>query len=123
VTAGGKQVKRQILAATLLAALVSGSPVLSGEAGAGEPVVVEMKKFKFIPEEITVKVGTTVRWLNTERRQYHTVWFRILGEKGSTEVWPGEHIDKTFDKPGDYPYVCEPHEHDYDMVGIVHVVR
>ena len=117
------KLKRQVLIAGLLAVLVAGSPAMAGESAAGDPVIVEMKKFKFIPAELTVKVGTTVRWLNTEKRQYHTVWFRILGEKGSTEVWPGEHVDRKFDKPGDYPYVCEPHEHDYGMVGVVHVVE
>ncbi|MCK5362042.1 MAG: plastocyanin, partial [Gammaproteobacteria bacterium] len=29
---------------------------------------------------------------------------------------------RTFDTPGIYPYVCEPHETDYDMKGVVRVV-
>jgi plastocyanin len=89
---------------------------------AGETVIVEMKKYKFIPEEITVKVGTTVRWVNKEKRQYHSVWFREAGDKDSGYFWPDETFERTFDEPGVYPYVCEPHEGDYDMKGVVRVV-
>ena len=37
-------------------------------------------------------------------------------------AWPGETHERTFDTPGVYPYVCEPHETDYDMKGVVRVV-
>ena len=46
-----------------------------------ETHIVEMLKFKFVPEEITIKAGDTVRWLNTERRQYHTIWIKEAGDK------------------------------------------
>lgn len=93
----------------------------SGVLQAAETHQVEMKKFKFIPAEITVKVGDTVHWVNQERRQYHTVWFRLAGDPETVELFPGETFDKTFEQPGDYPYVCGPHEKDYGMTGIVHV--
>jgi len=89
---------------------------------AGETVTVDIQKYKFIPEEITIKVGTTVRWVNSEKRQYHSVWFREAGDEDSGYFWPEETFERTFDKPGDYPYVCEPHEKDHDMKGVVHVV-
>ena len=89
---------------------------------AGEVVEVEILKYKFIPEEITVKAGTTVRWVNKEVRQYHSVWFREAGDQDSGYFWPDETFEKTFDKPGVYPYVCEPHEKDHDMKGVVTVV-
>ncbi len=95
-----------------------------GQAAAeGNVVIVETKKFKFIPGEITVKVGTTVRWLNTEKRQYHSVWFREMGEPSADYFFPGESVERTFNKVGDFPYVCEPHEIDSKMTGIVHVVE
>jgi plastocyanin len=89
---------------------------------AGETVTVDIKKYKFIPEEITVKVGTTVRWENSEKRQYHSVWFREAGDEDSGYFWPEETFERTFDEPGVFPYVCEPHEKDHDMKGVVRVV-
>ena len=90
---------------------------------AGEVVEVEILKYKFVPEEITVKVGTTVRWVNVEKRQYHSVWFREAGDEDSGYFWPEETFERTFDTPGVYPYVCEPHEKDHDMTGVVRVVQ
>ena len=33
-------------------------------------VSVDIIKFKFLPQEITIETGTTVRWTNKEKRQY-----------------------------------------------------
>ena len=92
-------------------------------AWSGEVHEVITQKYQFVPAEITIKVGDTVRWVNKERRAYHNVWFRDLGEKPVGEFFPGETYEKTFDTPGDYPYVCQPHEKSHDMKGIVHVVE
>ncbi|MEW8309442.1 MAG: plastocyanin, partial [Candidatus Thiodiazotropha endolucinida] len=56
---------------------------------AGEAVTVIAKDYKFQPEEITVKVGTTVRWENHEKRQYHSAWFEVLGEEPGDYFFPG----------------------------------
>ena len=87
-----------------------------------ETHIVEMKKFKFVPVEITIKVGDTVRWVNTERRQFHTIWFKDLGEKETPEMFPEETFEKTFEKAGVYPYLCGPHWEDREMKGVVNVV-
>jgi plastocyanin len=97
--------------------LAPGSPLL-----AGETVTVDVHKYTFIPLEITVEAGTTVRWLNTEKRQYHSVWFKETGEPEPEYFWPEEFFERSFDKPGVYPYVCEPHEESHDMKGVVRVV-
>ncbi len=101
-----------------LFAIVMNSMMLPAAA---ETHVVEMKKYKFIPEEITIKVGDTIRWLNIERRQYHTIWFKQSGGKETPELFPEETFEQTFTEPGDHPYICGPHHEDYDMIGIVHV--
>ena len=111
---------RNTTASVALLALFSG---LNSAALRAETHVVEMKDYKFIPEEITIKVGDTVRWVNTERRQYHTIWFKELGEKESVEYFPEERHEKTFDKAGTYPYLSGPHWEERDMKGIVHVVE
>ncbi len=81
---------------------------------------VSILKFKFIPAEVTVKVGEKVRWTNTEQRQYHSVWFKESGEKPSEYFFPNETYEKTFDKAGTFPYTCEPHP---EMAGVVKVVE
>jgi len=87
-----------------------------------ETHVVEMLKYKFVPEEITIKVGDTVHWVNVERRAYHTIWFKEQGDKETAELFPKEFFEKTFDTPGDYPYLCGPHWEQRDMKGVVHVL-
>ena len=83
---------------------------------------VKMLKYKFVPEEITINVGDTVRWENVERRAYHTIWFKEAGDKETAELFPKEFFEKTFDTPGDYPYLCGPHWEQRDMKGVVHVL-
>ncbi len=109
---------KRVFHAVLLAAAMTG-PVWAD----GETVIVETHDFKFKPAELTVKVGTTVRWLNTEKRQYHSVWFRELGEEPGEYFFPEEYVERTFDKPGTYHYVCEPHEKSDGMKGVIHVVE
>jgi len=46
-------------------------------AGKENPQVI-IKKFEFIPQEITIKRGQTINWENREKRQYHSVWFEAL---------------------------------------------
>lgn len=108
--------------------VAGGDGSASGVTGtAAEPasgtVVVIAKDYRFIPEEITVRVGTTVRWENHERRQYHNAYFESLGDTPSDYFFPGEFRERTFDTPGTYAYICEPHIEDHDMKGVVHVVE
>ena len=109
------------LAVLAILAFVNPAPV---EAGAPpEVVVITVKDFRFEPAEITVKTGTTVRWENHEKRQYHNVYFEVLGDKQSDYFFPDEVRERTFDKPGTYPYICEPHIGSHKMKGVVHVVE
>ena len=87
-----------------------------------ETHVVEMLKYKFVPEEITIKAGDTVHWVNVERRAYHTIWFKEQGGKETAELFPKETFEKTFDTPGTYPYLCGPHWEQRGMKGVVHVL-
>lgn len=86
-------------------------------------VEIEAKGYAFVPQEVTVKRGATVRWINAEKRQYHSVWFKAQGEKPGEYFFPGETYQRTFDTPGTFPYVCEPHEKTHDMRGVIHVVE
>jgi len=75
-----------------------------------------MQGEKFIPPELKVKTGTTVRWINAEKRTSHSVIFAAEGLPETERLFPGESWQRTFDKPGRYAYVCGPHP---DMKGVV----
>lgn len=91
---------------------------MASAAQAAEPVAVEIIKFKFVPAEISIKAGDTVRWTNVEKRQYHSVWFEALGEPEPDYLFPGDVYERTFDQPGEFPYRCGPHP---KMTGVVRV--
>lgn len=105
-----------------ITALLLGLAVTTG-AVAGETVVVEVRDYAYHPQEVTVHPGDTVRWVNKESRQYHSVWFKAEGGPKSEYFWPEESYQRTFEKPGDYPYECEPHGKSHNMRGVVHVVE
>jgi len=81
-------------------------------------VEVIIKKFKFIPAEITINKGDTIIWKNMEKRQYHSVWFEKLGEPEPDYFFPDETYSRTFNDSGEFPYRCGPHP---EMLGSVSV--
>ncbi len=72
-------------------------------------VDVSIKKFKFIPQELIIKKGQTVRWTNREKRQYHSVWFEKYGEDESEYLFPDDVFEKEFNTQGEFEYRCGPH--------------
>ncbi|CAA7615718.1 Plastocyanin [Candidatus Terasakiella magnetica] len=103
-----------ILTALAVAALVS-SPLSSL---AGETVRVGIDRNLFQPKVLKVKPGTTVEWVNDEKRTSHSVFFEQEGREESDRLFSGESWKRSFDKPGTYPYRCGPHP---DMVGVIEV--
>ena len=93
---------------------------LSTTALASETVTVSIEKFQFIPQEITIKPGTTVIWVNNEKRQYHSVWFESQGDPEPDYFFPEETYERHFDKEGSFDYHCGPHP---KMTGVVHVKK
>ena len=86
-----------------------------------ETVVIEIKDSVYGDgNPVTVKVGDTVKWLNVEKRQYHSVWFEEEGFPEADYFFPEESWERTFDKPGTYNYRCGPHE---EMFGTIIVVE
>ncbi|MCW8826379.1 MAG: plastocyanin/azurin family copper-binding protein, partial [Gammaproteobacteria bacterium] len=94
--------------------------IFSSQLMAAEEPVVKIFKMKFIPQEITIKKGETVRWLNTEKRQYHSVWFEKYGDPESDYLFPEDSYTRKFDSVGSFDYRCGPHP---EMIGVVHVVE
>ena len=105
---------RCYIAAALFGLLhFSATPLLAD----GEEVYqIDIKKYKFTPYEIKIKAGGRVRWVNREKRQYHSVWFEERGEEESEYFFPDESYERVFDKPGVFPYRCGPHK---EMTGVI----
>lgn len=82
--------------------------------------VVTMYKYNFCPAQITVPVGTIVRWVNVEKRTSHSVI--VPGEPESDRAFPEESVEYMFLTTGDQKYLCGPHWETYDMIGMVTVV-
>ena len=68
---------------------------------------VAIKGFAFSPANITVTVGTTVTWTNSDQ-DAHTVT-ATGGAFGSQALNTGAHYTFTFTKPGTYDYLCTIH--------------
>ena len=107
--------KRASPVAILLFALAIGPAM----ASADDVVVVIIKDYQFMPAEVTIRAGQTVRWENHEKRQYHSVWFEALGEEAPDYFFPEESYQRSFDSSGSFPYRCGPHP---EMLGKVIVV-
>lgn len=84
-------------------------------------VVVLMHKYTFCPTNVTVKPGTTVRWVNVDKRTSHSVWLEQAGEKESPRMFGEEDWSFTFKATGKYPYLCGPHWNQEGMYGHVTV--
>jgi plastocyanin len=67
---------------------------------------------------LRIQAGTTVRWVNAEKRTTHTVRFAGADGMESERLFPGESFERRFDKPGAYAYICGPHP---EMTGHVDV--
>lgn len=81
---------------------------------------VSMAGFSFVPQDITVDVGTTVTWDNPTGA-WHTVTSLTSGyDFNSGQIDPGQEWSHTFVRPGVYDYFCIPHQ-GLGMVGTVTV--
>ena len=86
-------------------------------------VIVLQYKYTFCPWDLTVKAGSTVRWINVDKRTSHSVWFKAAGKKESERLFPEEKWEIKFTEPGAYPYLCGPHWEREDMKGTLRVIR
>ena len=57
------------------------------------------------------------RWPDEDRL---LEFVRQSGAEPGEYLFPEESMERTFDEPGEYPYLCEPHE-DRGMTGVIRV--
>ncbi len=113
--------KLKLLVVFLTLAVFNQSTLAADKNKSGSASLVIIKKFKFIPQEITIKRGEKIRWENREKRQYHSVWFEALGEEEPEDyLFSGDTYDREFKKIGTFPYRCGPHP---KMTGTVRVIE
>lgn len=107
--------------ALLQMCLVGLAGTASGGALAdGKVALVSILDYKFDPPRVQIRVGDTVKWTNREKRTTHSVLFTGPGGFESERFFPDESWQRTFDKPGSYPYGCGPHP---EMKGHVEVLE
>jgi plastocyanin len=88
-----------------------GMPMASASGPASAPVAataVTISNFKFGPSAITIKVGATVTWTNTDD-EAHTVFFAFDGTRSPILVNGANIFHKTFTTPGTFVYHCTIH--------------
>ena len=98
---------------------------MTGRAPGDEDVTIVLAyKYTFCPQKLGVPAGTTVRWVNVEKRTNHSVWFKQAGRAETERFFPEESVEQTLDLlPGDHPYLCGPHWEDHGMVGTVTITE
>ncbi|WP_229390311.1 cupredoxin family copper-binding protein [Methanosarcina sp. DH2] len=70
-----------------------------------EIIDIEIRDYKYIPQNLTVKVGQTVRWTNND-----TVLHDVVGSSIESEyLQKGETFTYTFEEVGTYQYICTLH--------------
>jgi len=95
-----------VLIAMLL--LFAGSPsVKASDQPSAANVAVKIDNFVFGPQTITVPVGTTVTWTNSDDIPHTSV--STEGVFKSKVLDTDEKFSYTFTKAGTYPYYCTIH--------------
>ena len=87
----------------LVAAAIVATPVRAEDAE------VKIDNFTFNPQQITVKAGTTVTWVNHDDIP-HTATSKT-GVFKSKALDTDDKFSFTFATPGSYPYFCALHPH------------
>ncbi len=101
------------------------SPAVASKAANGVHTVEFPKpaadvKNVFRPDNIVIKKGETVRWVNNDETAHVFASMQFIGKKGikSPSVEPGKSYEFKFEEAGEYYYICFIH---HGMVGKVTV--
>ena len=106
--------RRTVVVVAALALLGCGAesdPSPSAGEERAATVAVDMKDVEFVPNNVIVRRGTTVRWTNSDEL-LHTVT-KTQGPGGdfdSGNVFPGKTYERRFDEAGRFDYVCILHD-------------
>jgi amicyanin len=90
-----------------MAQVGSATPTQGSPEPSAGAVQVDIVNFKFTPDALTVKVGTTVNWTNHDDIA-HTVSFTGSGVHSGVLARNGSY-SHAFTAPGTYAYICSIH--------------
>jgi plastocyanin len=99
--------ERMALGIALAFSLTAGAACGGAAASTSTNHIDLPRSYLFSPADITVKVGTTVSWTNSDQFT-HSVRLVDAGETLGI-LKPGETLTHVFDKPGTYKYDCSFH--------------
>ena len=105
--------RRAVLTAMLLGPVV-GATLALGTVMAQEANTVLIDNFTFTPKELTVPVGTTVKWVNHDDIPHTVVETNKFFRSQALDT--NDTFSFTFTKAGTFDYFCSLHPH---MVGKV----
>jgi plastocyanin len=106
-----------MISATLrsLGFAIAAAMLLCANIARAEDVEVHIDNFVFEPAQLTVKVGTTVKWTNRDDIPHTVV---SAGKFRSKTMDTDDSFSFTFTSAGDYKYFCSLHPH---MTGMIKV--
>lgn len=88
------------------ATTTTAASVTTAPTGTGDTEEVSIEGFAFVPQNLTVSVGTTVRWTNADATT-HTA--AAVGGEFNGSMAGGATFEHTFTAPGVVDYVCSIH--------------
>jgi plastocyanin len=74
------------------------------------PTAVSIDNFRFTPQTVTVKTGTTVTWTNNDDIPHGIAWMKNAFTR-SKALDTDDSYSLTFTTPGTYAYFCYLHPH------------
>jgi plastocyanin len=101
-------------AAALQVALLAGVTVVPIAAARPADATVKIENFTFAPQNLTVKIGTTVTWDNEDDIPHTIASSAKLFRSNALDT--GDRFSFTFTTPGVYQYFCSLHPH---MIGTI----
>lgn len=79
--------------------------------------MVQIASYTFKPEKITVKIGTTVTWSNTDSVSHTVTADQTSADAPNSALFGrGQTYSFTFNKAGTYAYHCMPHTYMHGSV-------
>jgi plastocyanin len=108
---------RGLVAALLLGPVIGAMPAFGTVAAQDATNVITIDNFTFSPKELTVAVGTTVKWVNHDDIPHTLVEKKTTFRSKALDT--DDSYSFTFTRAGTFDYFCGLHPH---MVGKV-IVR
>ena len=107
-------ISRALIVAMLLGPIVGAMLALGSAAAQDATNVITIDNFTFSPKELTVAVGTTVKWVNHDDIPHLVVEKKTTFRSKALDT--DDSYSYTFTSAGTYDYFCGLHPH---MVGQV----